>query len=61
MQLDNSSDWVSAGNFVKSPAELEIASNPDNLPRAVRLRARFLQGNNPSGSNSDTVNVVTTP
>lgn len=60
-QIDNSIDWTSAGSFFKSPAELPIPAGPNNLPRAVRLRARFLDGNKPVGNFSDTVNVVTTP
>ena len=61
MQLDNETAWASVGNFFKSPAVLNIAPNPGNLPRAVRLRARYLDGNNPVGQNSDTVNITTVP
>jgi len=60
-QLDNETEWASVGNYLKSPVELNIPSGTNNLPRAVRIRARFLDGNTPTGLNSDTVNVVTTP
>jgi hypothetical protein len=60
-QLDNESEWTAIGNFAKSPVELSIPANTNNLPRAVRLRARYVDGNTPVGLNSDTVNVVTTP
>jgi hypothetical protein len=60
-QIDTETDWTLAGKFFKSPAALEIAAKEGNLPRAVRLRARFLKGNDAVGLNSDTVNVTTTP
>jgi len=61
MQLDNETAWTPAGNFFKSPAILDIETKADDLPRAVRLRARYLDGNNPVGQNSDTVSITTTP
>jgi len=60
-QLDNETDWATIGNYAKSPVEMNIPSGTNNLPRAVRVRARYLEGNTPVGLNSDTVNVVTTP
>ena len=61
MQIDIDTNWTVAGNFPKSPAVINIPAGPDNLPRAIRMRARYLDGNNPVGENSDTVNVTTTP
>lgn len=60
MQLDKDEEWRDAGRFFKSPAELQIPDG-DGLPRAVRLRARYVIGNHAVGQNSDIVNVVTTP
>jgi hypothetical protein len=59
-QVDAESDWTPAGTFLKSPGQVQIPAN-GGLPRAVRLRARFLVGNDPTGNYSNTVNVVTTP
>jgi hypothetical protein len=61
MRVDNDMNWVSTGNFGKSPADFVVPANPNNLPRSVALRARFLNGNKPVGLYSDVVNVVTTP
>jgi hypothetical protein len=60
IKVDNAESWSSAGRFFKSPASLNI---PDGtgLPHAVEIRARFLEGNDPVGQNSDTINVVTLP
>lgn len=60
-KVDNDAAWSTAGSFFKSPAQLTIAASPGNLPRAVQIRARYLQDNTPVGLLSDTVNVVTTP
>ncbi len=62
MQIDNSGTWSSAGNYFSSPAELVIPQNPQNLPRAVQVRARFLEKNGPVGlySQVDTVSTVPT-
>ena len=61
MQLDNETEWSNAGSFFKSPAMLNIPTGMNGVPRAVRLRARYLQGNAQIGQNSDTVNVTTIP
>jgi hypothetical protein len=58
--VDGSGGWASAGRFIKSPAVLEIPDGTGS-PRAVQIRARYLDGNKAMGLNSDTVNVVTTP
>lgn len=52
--------WSAAGTFFKSPASVNVADG-NGLPHAVRLRGRYIIGNEPVGLNSDTVNVVTTP
>jgi hypothetical protein len=60
IKADNQPDWTGGGRFFKSPAILNIPDG-SGLPRAVQIRALYLQGNAPVGQNSDTVNVVTQP
>lgn len=60
-QIDNSGTWSNVGNFYSSPAELVIPQNPQNLPRSVRIRARFVDGNSPVGQFSDIVATATQP
>ena len=52
--------WTAGGTYFKSSAAVNV---PDGtgLPHSVRIRARYIIGNEPVGLNSDTVNVVTTP
>ena len=45
----------------KSPANLKIPVNAQNLPRAVQIRARYVEGNSPVGQFSDVVTAVTQP
>jgi hypothetical protein len=54
-------EFVGAGRFNRSPADLEVPQNTDKLPRSVQIRARFLDGNNPVGDWSDVVTVQTIP
>jgi hypothetical protein len=61
IQLDNSGQWITGGRFTKSPAELDIPENPQNLPRSVQIRARYFQGNTPVGQYSDVDTIATTP
>ena len=58
-RLDNEKEWRPAGTFAKSPAEIAIPHNAEQLPRRVQLRARFLHGNDPVGNWSDVVTVQT--
>lgn len=60
IKIDNDVDWSNAGRFFKSPAVLNIPAGT-GLPRAVQIRGHYLIDDAPVGSNSDTVNVVTTP
>jgi hypothetical protein len=60
MKIDNAVDWSDAGRFFKSPAVKTIPSN-GGLPRSVQVRGHYLEDDEPVGSNSDTVTVVTTP
>jgi hypothetical protein len=60
-QVDIETNWTVAGNFFKSPALVPIEAKENNLPRAVRMRARYLKGNDAVGQNSDTVSVTTNP
>ncbi len=41
-KLDNGT-WSDAGRYFKSPAQLPIPQNSDNLPRAVQVRARYVE------------------
>lgn len=61
VQVDNDGTWSNMGRFVKSPAELVIPENAQNLPRAVQVRARYFQGNTSVGMFSDIDVVATTP
>jgi hypothetical protein len=60
IKIDKDEKWTPAGRFFKSPARLNI---PDGtgLPRAVQIRARYLDGNLAIGQNSDIINIVTLP
>lgn len=59
-QIDAETDWVFVDKFNRSPGQFQVPPN-GALPRAVRLRARFLEGNSPVGNWSNTVNLVTVP
>ncbi|MBK9162702.1 MAG: hypothetical protein IPM21_02070 [Acidobacteria bacterium] len=61
MQLDTEKEWRPAGRFVRSPAELHIPAGPENLPRLVRIRARYLDGNDAVGQYSDIDTISTIP
>jgi hypothetical protein len=54
-------NWQDQGRFTRSPIEITIPQNQDELPRLVALRARYLVGDNAVGEWSDTVTVQTTP
>ena len=60
-QLDNQLTWDAAGRYLKSPAVISIPKNPDNLPRNVQIRARYLDGNDPVGDWSQIETVQTIP
>ncbi|MBK9152797.1 MAG: hypothetical protein IPM25_00940 [Chloracidobacterium sp.] len=60
-KLDNSETWNSVGNYSNSPVFLNIPTNPENLPRAVQVRARYLEHNTPVGQYSDIVVLSTLP
>ena len=61
VQIDNDGTWSNMGRYVKSPAEIVIPENAQNLPRAVQVRARYFQGNTVVGQFSDIDVVATTP
>ena len=58
--VDNAG-WSFADKAVKSPAIFDVPANPNNTPRGVQIRARYLDGNNPVGDWSDIVTVQTIP
>lgn len=59
--LDNSGTWTNLGIHPASPAVLTIPENAQNLPRAVQIRARYVEGNSPVGQFSDISTVATQP
>jgi len=59
-KLDNGT-WSDAGRYFKSPAQLPIPQNADNLPRAVQVRARYVDGDTPVGQLSSVVSTATQP
>lgn len=61
MKLDNAQTWSEAGKFYSSPASLTIPENTENLPRAVRVRARYVEGNSAVGQFSSVVSTATQP
>jgi hypothetical protein len=61
MKIDNDEKWSGAGRFLRSPAILRIPAGPQNLPRAVQIRARFLNGNDAVGQYSDIDTISTIP
>lgn len=58
--IDNGT-WGEAGRFFKSPANLVIPENPQNLPRSVQMRARYVQGDNPFGQYSPIITTASQP
>ena len=61
MKIDKAASWSNAGLFPRSPVELVIPDGPENLPRAVQIRARYLDGNTPVGQFSDVITTATQP
>jgi hypothetical protein len=61
IQVDNAATWSDAGRYYESPAELVIPENPQNLPRSVQVRARYVEGNTAVGQYSQTATVATQP
>lgn len=60
-KLDNSETWSTVGHYGSSPAVLNIPTSPSNLPRAVQVRARYLEKDSPVGQYSDIVVLSTLP
>lgn len=54
-------NWAETGRYFKSPADITIPENSENLPRAVQVRARFIDGNTPVGQFSPVVSTSTQP
>lgn len=61
VKVDNAEKFTNFGRFLRSPAEIRIEPGPQNLPRAVEMRARFLRGNDPVGQYSDIDFIATIP
>lgn len=59
--LDNSGTWNSVGVYAASPAVIVVPANAQNLPRAVQIRARYVEGNSAVGQFSDITTVSTQP
>lgn len=61
MQLDKENEWRPAGRFMRSPAIIRVPEGPENLPRFVQIRARYLRGNDAIGQYSDIDTISTIP
>lgn len=61
IKVDNATTWSEAGRFFSSPAGVVVPENPQNLPRAVQVRARYIEKNSPVGLYSDIVTTATQP
>jgi len=61
IQRDKETTWTSFGSYFQSPATLEVPPKIPDTPEVVRLRGRFLEGNQPTGDFSDIVEIVTKP
>jgi hypothetical protein len=59
--LDKAGSWTNMGSYFTSPAVLNIPQGPDELPRAVQVRARYLEKGVQVGQWPETYNVVTNP
>jgi hypothetical protein len=60
MSLDNGT-WSEAGRYFKSPANLVVPENPEKSPRAVQIRARYVEGDSPVGQFSNIVTTASQP
>lgn len=60
-QVDNSGTWTNAGSYANSPAEFTVPQNPENLPRSVQVRARYVDKFEPVGLLSQVDTVSTLP
>lgn len=59
--VDKAPGWVSMGNYFSSPAVVVIPKSDNDLPRAVQVRARYLEKGSQVGQWSETYNCVTLP
>jgi len=60
-KLDKAEDWTDSGRYYTSPINLDIPQNPTGLPRAVAVRARYIDGNTAVGQFSPVVSTSTQP
>jgi len=58
---DDANRWTPVDRFLASPAEDRTPPAATGTPEVRRYRARYLKGNEPVGSYSDIVSVVTMP
>src|SRR5690606_6817623 len=61
IKLDNEESWRNMGRFARSPFDLDIERGPEDLPRLVRVRLRFISGNDPVGEYSEVDSISTIP
>jgi hypothetical protein len=61
MKVDKEEAWTNAGRLLRSPGLINVPPGPENLPRAVQVRARFLVGNEAVGQYSDIDTISTIP
>ena len=60
-KIDNAETWSEAGRYFSSPANLSIPVNPEKLPRAVQIRARYVDKDTLVGQYSFAVTTATQP
>ena len=60
-KIDNAETWSEAGRYFSSPANLSIPENPEKLPRAVQIRARYVDKDTLVGQYSFAVTTATQP
>jgi hypothetical protein len=61
MLIDKAENWENAGRFKISPISLQIPQGPDNLPRSVQIRARYVINDVIVGQYSDIDAITTIP
>jgi hypothetical protein len=61
MKIDNAETWSDAGRYFSSPVNLTIPENPAKLPRAVQIRARYVDRDTLVGQYSLAVTTATQP
>lgn len=61
IQRANSNDWESVGTFFASPAVITVSLTAPNQPEMIRVRVRYVKGNDQIGDFSDIAQIVVAP